>query len=102
MKKLLLILLVLTACKKEEIKVKANEQTKTYTHSTNAVFSEVKVNGKIVTPPVEVKTGDVINVRYAAQPTTPKTYNLNVYIYLDGVEIGKCTGCYEYINQFNI
>ena len=102
MKKLLLILLVLTACKKEDIKTNNQSKTKLFTHSSNGVFSEVKVNGTVVTPPVEVKTGDVINVRYATQPTTPTTYNLNVYIYLDGVEIGKCTGCFEYINQFNI
>ena len=102
MKYIVIAFLILAACKKEDVKTTQEVKTYLLTHSTNAAYRDVKVNGTTVTLPVNVKTGDVVTVKYVTQTTTPQNYDLQVSVYLDGNRLGGCNQCYEYINTFNI
>ena len=99
--KYLIALLILTSCQKAEIE--PDDKTKhLLTVNTNASFREVKVNGDIKTPPIEVLGGDVVTVKYVTEITTPQRHDLQVVIYLDGSVIGSCNQTFQYTNTFNI
>lgn len=100
--KYILFILLLVSCKKEEIKTKdVKAYTLNYT-SVSASYKLIQVNGTTITPPTQVKSGDKVYVRFACQPTTPKSYDLIVSILLDGKSIGGCSGCDEYVNTFTM
>ena len=101
MKYIIGLLIILTSCQKAEIK--PDDKAKyLLTVNTNASFREVKVNGDIKTPPVEVLSGDVVTVKYVTEITTPQRHDLQVVIYLDGSVIGSCNQTFQYTNTFNI
>ena len=95
--KYLIFILFLASCKKEEIK--PVKEVKTYNLSvkvSGAQTRTVTLNGINMNPPFQVKTGDVLTFLYQSAPTTPTSYDVRVYIYLDGTIIGSCSSCDDY------
>lgn len=100
MKKLILILLLFTSCKKEQIEPEPKEpKLLTWTH-INAAHWEFTVNGTQVTPPVNVYTGDDVRYSIQSQPSTPPRYDLKVNIYVDGILQAWCVSQSKFSGQF--
>lgn len=91
MNKLILILLLFfISCKKETSTIK-HETTKILNWSAdNANEKSVKLNGIELTPPVNVRSGDVVHFMFKSS-TLPGFAPLKVNITLDGVTIDGCT-----------
>jgi hypothetical protein len=101
--KYIALILFLISCKKQE--VEPAKEIKNYTFSVKVTGAQTRIvtlNGSNLTPPFNVKTGDVVYVQYISQVSTPMSYEVRAYIYLDGTLIGSCSGCNEYTNTFNI
>lgn len=98
--KLILLLLIFTSCQKEDIKPD-QPKTKVFTYEgRNIVDKIITLNGKEVIPPINVTKGDVVKVLFACQATTPKTYDLVISIFEDGVKVDGCTYCDKFEKTF--
>lgn len=101
--RVLLLALFLISCKKEEVKVQEVSNPKTFSAKVSgAQLFEIKKNGSILSPPFTVLPGDVVYVNCRAQASTPPSYNMTVFFYLDGFNLGGCANCNSYENTFNV
>lgn len=100
--RILILSLLIISCKKSEIK--QDEKTpKSFSAKTlRASYFEVTKNGIKSVPPFNVYNGDNVTVDCKSQVSTPKSYDMTVFFYLDGVDLGGCSNCAEYKNTFII
>jgi len=101
--KYLILALVFISCKKNTIEPNVNEPIKTLTYSGFGItYTQVKLNGKVTSFPLQVKNKDIVDVIFYGQATTPQQYNMGVFINIDGVYLDGCNPCYEFKKQIII
>lgn len=102
MKKLILVLLVLTACKKEPVDPEPSKTKQFRWEGTGVFTKDVSLNGSQKQPPFNVVKGDLVYVNFSCQTSTPQKYDLRVKFFVDNQIIGSCLGCYTYTQNFTI
>jgi len=104
MKKLILIIL-LVSCKKTETKpIESEPQTQAVIRPSRMLSiggrwatCEVRNHKALIYPPCSVLQGDTISIIANDVISTPKSYNLSIYVNVDGIRIISETN----INSFN-
>jgi hypothetical protein len=100
-----LIILFLIGCKKTETKPTESEPQSTAVIRPSRMLSiggrwatcEVRNHKAFIYPPCTVLQGDTISINASDVISTPKSYNLSIYVNVDGVRIISETN----ISSFN-